>query len=258
MKRMGILDVDELTEKLVRGMFLTVPEAQVFLVSGNNERARRLERELPCWTLDNYQDVVDEVDVIITGVDRHALNDIANQVQLRSSQTLVSLAPGIHTQRLRDLFRHVDCVRLMLTFAAEINKSSVILTAADEELQGLFSRLGQLTVLPNESDFDLATVSLCMNGWFYFFAEGLQCWLVEKGMAAEVARRLVLGGLKDCAEYASHNASIPLGDLGNGMASYQHLALPGLEALAQMQALNPWRAASETVLSNVRKTTPPR
>ncbi|AHY08351.1 NAD(P)-binding domain-containing protein [Serratia plymuthica] len=258
MKRMGILDVDELTEKLVRGMFLAVPEAQVFLVSGNNERVRKLERELPCWTLDHYQDVVDEADVIITGVGRHALNEIASQVQLRSSQTLVSLVPGMGSQSLRDLFRHTDCVRLMLTFAAEINKSSVILTAADEEIQDLFSRLGQLTVLPNESDFDLATVSLCMNGWFYFFAEGLQCWLAEKGMAVEVARRLVLGGLKDCAEYAGHNASIALGELGNDMTSSEHLTLQGLEVLAQMQALNPWRAASETVLSTVRKTTPPQ
>lgn len=258
MKRVGILDVDGLTEKLVRGIFLALPEAQVFLVSGNNERARRLERELPCWTLDNYQDVIDEVDVIITGVDQHALNAIARQVQLRSSQTLVSLVPEIHTQSLRDLFRHADCVRLLLTCAAEINKSNLILTAADEEIQGLFSLLGQLTVLPNDSDFDLATVSLCMNGWFYLFAEGLQGWLAEKGMADEVARRLVLGGLKDCAEYAGHNASIALGDLGSNLPFSEHLPLQGLEVLARMQALNPWRAASETVLSIVRKTTQPQ
>ncbi|MEE4407343.1 MULTISPECIES: NAD(P)-binding domain-containing protein [unclassified Serratia (in: enterobacteria)] len=256
MKRVGILDVDELTEKLVRGIFLAVPEAQVFLVSGNNERARRLERALPCWTLDHYQDVVDEADVIITGVDCHAMNEIANQVQLRSSQTLVSLVPGVNSQRLRDLFGHADCVRLMLTFAAEINQSNVILTAADKEVQDLFSRLGQLTVLPDESDFDLATVSLCMNGWFYFFAEGLQCWLAEKGMADEVARRLVLGGLRDCAEYANHNAAIALSDLGNGIP--EHLTLQGLEVLAKMQALNPWRAASETVLSIMQKTTQPQ
>lgn len=121
----------------------------------------------------------------------------------------------------------------MLTFAAEINQSNVILTASDKEIQDLFSRLGQLTVLPDESDFDLATVSLCMNGWFYFFAEGLQCWLAEQGMADEVARRLVLGGLKDCAEYASHNAAIALGNLGNGMASSEHLTLQGLEVLAK-------------------------
>lgn len=215
-------------------------------------------RELPCWTLDNYQDVIDEVDVIITGVDCQAMNEIANQVQLRSAQTLVSLVPGVHSQSLRDLFRHADCVRAMLTFAAEINKSSVILTTADKEVQDLFSLLGQLTLLPDESDFDLATVSLCMNGWFYFFAEGLQCWLAEKGMADEVARRLVLGGLKDCAEYANHNAAIALGDLGNVMASSEHLTLQGLEVLAKMQALNPWRAASETVLSIVQKTRPPQ
>lgn len=253
MKRTGILEVDALTEKLVRGLFLAAPDAQVFLVSGNNERARKLERESPCWTLDTYQDVINEADVIITGVDRHVLDKIANQVQLRSTQTLVSLVPGLPSQSLRKLFRHTDCVRLMLTFAAEINKSSVILTAADQEVQRLFSLLGPLTVLPDESDFDLATVNLCLSSGFYFLAEGLQCWLTAKGMADDTARQLVLNGLKNCAEYASYHTSVNLGDLGRDMSSAAPMVLHGIEVLAQMRALNPWRAASDTLLSAIQK-----
>lgn len=88
MKRTGILEVDALTEKLVRGLFLAAPDAQVFLVPGNNERARNLAGEYPCWTLDTYQDVIDEADVIVTGGERHALHGIARQVQLHSTQPL--------------------------------------------------------------------------------------------------------------------------------------------------------------------------
>lgn len=258
MKRTGILDVDVLTEKLVRGLFLATPDAQVFLLSGNNERARKLEREYPCWTLDTYQDVIDEADVIITGVDRHALDEIANKVQLRSTQTLVSLVPGLPTPYLQTLFRHNDCVRLMLTLAAEINKSSVLLTPADQEVQRLFSLLGPLTVLPDESDFDSATVNLCMISGFCFLAEGLQCWLTAKGMADDTARQLVLNGLKDCTEYANFRLSTnqgELGDLGHDMSSAVPFMLQGIEVLAQMQALTPWRAACDILLSAIQDRT---
>lgn len=253
MKRIGILEVDALTEKLVRGLFLAAPDAQVFLVSGNNERARKLGREFPCWTLDSYQDVINETDVIITGVDRHALDEMANQVQLRSAQTLVSLVPGLPSQSLRKLFRHTDCVRLMFSFAAEINKSSVILTGADQEVQRLFSLLGPLTVLPDEPDFDLATVSLCMSHGFYFLAEGLACWLTGKGMADDTARQLVLNGLKDCAEYAGYHPSINLGELGQDMSSAAPGMSQGVEVLARMAALTPWHVASDTVLSEIQE-----
>lgn len=253
MKRTGILEVDALTEKLVRGLFLAAPDAQVFLVSGNNERARNLAGEYPCWTLDTYQDLIDEADVIITGGERHALHGIAGQVQLHSTQTLVSLVPGLSITYLQKLFGHPVCVRLMLTFAAEINQSSVILTEADKGIQTLFSLLGRLTVLSDESDFDLATVHLCMTSGFYFLAEGLQCWLTGKGMADDTARQLVLNGLKDCTEYAGYHTSLNLGVLGGDISSAVPFMLHGIEVLARMQALTPWRAASDEMLSVIQQ-----
>ena len=251
MKRTGILEVDALTEKLVRGLFLATPDAQVFLVPGNNERARNLAGEYPCWTLDTYQDVIDEADVI--GGDRHALHDIARQVQLHSTQTLVSLVPGLSVAYLQKLFGHPGCVRLMLTFAAEINQSSVILTEADKEIQTLFSLLGRLTVLSDESDFDLATVHLCMTSGFYFLAEGLQRWLTGKGMADDTARQLVLNGFQDCTEYAGYHTSLNLGVLGGDISSAVPFMLNGIEVLARMQALTPWRAASDEMLSVIQQ-----
>ena len=253
MQRIGILNVDAFTEKLVRGLFCAVPDSQVFLFCANNERARKLAVDLPCWTPDSYQNVVDEVDVILIGGDSDSLHDIAPQVRLRGTQTLVSLVPGISIQHLRDVFGHADCVRLMLTFAAEMNKSTVILTAAENPIQQLFAQVGELMVFTNESEFELATVSMGMNSGFYYLAEGLQRWFVQKGLTEDVARRLVLNGLKDVVQYAEYKESARLDELGKEMALSGHFTLEGLEILSQMQALKPWIIASERALSAIHE-----
>ncbi|MDS7878147.1 hypothetical protein [Klebsiella pasteurii] len=58
MKRIGVLGVDALSEKLIAGFFQAETGAQVFLSPANSERAQRLAREFPCWTLDNHQAVL--------------------------------------------------------------------------------------------------------------------------------------------------------------------------------------------------------
>ena len=157
MKRIGILGVDALTEKLIAGFFQAVPDAQVFLSPANSERAQSLAREFPCWTLDNPQAVIDEVDIIIISVAPDTLSELSGGVKLRNSQILISLVPGIPPLTLRDMFQHPDCVRLQLAYSDGINKSAVILTSTDEEIQSLFSPLGPLIVLAEESGFDSTT-----------------------------------------------------------------------------------------------------
>lgn len=157
MKRIGVLGVDALSEKLIAGFFQAETGAQVFLSSANSERAQRLARKFPCWTLDNHQAVIDEADVIIISVNPDTLNELARGVRLRDSHTLISLVPGIQSRTLREIFQPANCVRLRLAYSDGINQSAVILTAADEEIQRLFASLGPLLVAADESDFDSTT-----------------------------------------------------------------------------------------------------
>ena len=143
MKRIGVLGVDALSEKLIAGFFQAETGAQVFLSPANSERAQRLARKFPCWTLDNHQAVIDEADVIIISVNPDTLNELARGVRLRDSHTLI--------------FQPANCVRLRLAYSDGINQSAVILTAADEEIQRLFASLGPLLVAADESDFDSTT-----------------------------------------------------------------------------------------------------
>ncbi|MBV7405622.1 hypothetical protein [Enterobacter sp. ENT03] len=108
MKRTGILGVDALTDVLVRDLFRTTPDAQVFLSPASGERVQRLSQEFPCWTLDDPQALVDEVEVLIISLDADALAELCARVQLRRGLTLVSLVPGVSSQALRKRFRQVD------------------------------------------------------------------------------------------------------------------------------------------------------
>ena len=108
MKRTGILGLDALTEALVRDLFLADPDAQVFIFPGTGERAQRLSQEFPCWTLDDPQALVDEVEVLIVCLDAAALTEICARVQLPRTLTLVSLVPGVSSQALRKRFRQAE------------------------------------------------------------------------------------------------------------------------------------------------------
>jgi pyrroline-5-carboxylate reductase len=108
MKRTGILGLDALTEALVRDLFLADPDAQVFLSPGTGERAQRLSQEFPCWTLDDPQALVNEVDVLIISSDAASRPELYARVQLRRALNLVSLVPEVSSQALRKRFRQAE------------------------------------------------------------------------------------------------------------------------------------------------------
>lgn len=155
MKRIGIVEVDTRTELLVRVIFKAMPDAQVFLSIGSGETAQRLAREYPCWTLDSHQAVVDEADIIFTNTNRHALVELARCIRLRRTQTLISLAAGIQLRELQQLFNHADCVRLLLATVNESGEPTAILTTVNEEIINLFSLSGSVSMISNESDFNM-------------------------------------------------------------------------------------------------------
>lgn len=251
MKVTGILGVGELTEKLIRGLLRADPDVNILLSPRNAERARGLSETLPCKVMQNNQEVVDQADIIILGVRPGALDVLAREVIFRPEQTVISLAAGISLERLQQIFNHAGIVRMMLTYAAEINKTTVVMTQCDQRLSKRFAGLGELIITADEHAFELATVGMCMNGWFYSFAGQLQHWLTDKGMASQDARRLVLGAMRDCAAYATHSPDCSLEDLASSIATPGTYTAQGKEILDAMDSFSPWRQASDAIFSSL-------
>ncbi|MNO51097.1 Pyrroline-5-carboxylate reductase [compost metagenome] len=248
MHSLGILGVGELTEKVVHGLRRSGYEGAILLSPRNARRAEALARDHACQVLPSNQAVVDQAELVILGVRPESMAQLADEVRLRPGQRLVSLAAGVNLEQLQAAFPGTLCVRVMLSYAAQYNQSTVVVCPADALTERCLGPLGKLVVLDAEPAFELATVAACMNGWFYFLLHDLQQWLSDKGLPAADARALVLGNLQDCVTSAQHQPEYTLKALGQAIATPGTFTADGLAVLMHQPVSATWGAACEVVL----------
>lgn len=253
MLKIGVLGVGELTEKVVIGLRRSGFAGRVLLSPRNHARAQQLRKVWACDVMSDNQRVVDEADLLFLGVRPEVVEPLSNEVQLKPRQTLVSLVAGLKMDALQRHFPQARPVRAMLSYAAQINQSTVVITPGGEPHQTLLGALGSLIVLDQEDAFELATVAACMNGWFYFFLSDLQRWFTDKGLSHEQASQLVMGNMQDCLASALHPPHANLEVLGNAIATPGTFTAAGLDVLRRNGATQAWREAFDEVFGRLHK-----
>ncbi|QZP23922.1 NAD(P)-binding domain-containing protein [Pseudomonas sp. DR208] len=251
--KIGILGVGELTEKVVIGLRRSEFGGRVLLSPRNHQRAQQLAEQWDCEVMADNQQVVDGADLLVLGVRPEVVDQLSNEVQLRPEQTLVSLVAGLKLTELQRRFPQARVVRAMLSYAAQINQATVVVTPGGEPHATLLGALGSLVVLDEEEAFELATVAACMSGWFYFFLSDLQQWFTDKGLSKDQAAQLVMGNLQDCLASARHQPSASLAALGSAIATPGTFTAAGLEVLRNNGATQAWREAADEVLERLHK-----
>ena len=253
MLNIGILGVGELTEKVVIGLRRGGFTGRVLLSPRNQARAEQLGKIWACEVMAENQGVVDEADLLFLGVRPDVVEGLSREVRLSPGQPLVSLVAGMTLNDLARCFPQAQPVRAMLSYAAQINQSTVVVTPPGSAHEALLGTLGSLIVLDQEEAFELATVAACMNGWFYFFLNDLQQWFTDKGLTAEQARQLVMGNMQDCLASAGHQPLANMATLGDAIATPGTFTAAGLEVLRDKGAQQAWAAACDDVLERLRK-----
>jgi len=256
MQSLGILGVGELTESIVRGLRRSGFDGPILLSPRNAERARALAVEQACEVMPDNQAVVENADLLLLGVRPDSVAQLAAEVRLKPGQHLLSLVAGLHLHTLQATFTDARCVRVMLSCAAQLNRSTVVVYPPDQATETTLAPLGSLVVMDNEAAFELATVAACMNGWFYFLLHDLQHWLVDKGLPAEQARTLVLGNLEDCVASARARPDRTLKALGEAIATPGTFTATGLDVLHHQPGSATWAAACEVVFDALLNRAP--
>ncbi|WP_157737627.1 NAD(P)-binding domain-containing protein [Kosakonia cowanii] len=251
--KIGFIGVGELTEKLIRGLMNINKNRQFYLSPRSRKRVSVLSEMEGCTVMRSNQAVIDQADIVIIGIRPEALTELADEVQLRPDQTVISLLAGTSSNVLQTTFSPAKPVRLMMTYSAEINKTTVVLSDCSDAIKVLFSDLGEVITTSDDTSFELATVGMCMNGWLYSFAAQLQGWFTEKGMSTEQSRTLVLSSFRECAEYAAYRCDCSLGELAKSIATPGTYTALGQEELDKLQAAEPWINAADSVLSALVK-----
>ncbi|MFZ6049753.1 NAD(P)-binding domain-containing protein [Pseudomonas sp. CR3202] len=248
MQSLGILGVGELTEKVVRGLRRSGFEGVIFLSPRNHERSARLAAECHCQISDSNQAVVDSADLLLLGVRPQDVDALAREVTVPPGKLVMSLIAGVGLSLLTELFPGTRSIRVMLSYAAQINQSMVVVCPPDAASEKILGSLGTLVVLDDEEAFELATVAACMNGWFYFLLHDLQQWLTDRGLPFDKARDLILGNVQDCVASAQSQPSVSLMALGQAIATPGTFTAFGLDILNHQPAGASWGAACELVL----------
>lgn len=256
MHSLGILGVGALTETIVRGLRRSGFDGPIRLSPRNAERAQVLAAELACEVMPDNQAVVDNADILLLGVRPDAVAPLAAEIRVKPGQRLLSLVAGLHLQTLQATFAEAECVRVMLSCAAQLNQTTVVVYPPDPTTQALLDPLGSMVVMKDEADFELATVAACMNGWFYFLLHDLQHWLVDKGLPADQARTLVLGNLQDCLASARANPEQTLKAMGEAIATPGTFTAAGLDVLHHQPGSATWGAACEVVFDALLNRAP--
>lgn len=252
MLSIGVLGVGELTEKVVIGLRRGGFTGRVLLSPRNQARAEQLGKVWACEVMADNQEVVDGADLLLLGVRPDAVEGLCRDIQLKPGQPLVSLVAGMTLKDLARCFPQAQPVRAMLSYAAQINHSTVVVTPAGHVHEALLGTLGSLIVMDQEDAFELATVAACMNGWFYFFLNGLQQWFTDKGLTQAQARQLVMGNMQDCLSSAGHQPQVSMATLGNAIATPGTFTAAGLEVLRDKGATQAWAAACDDVLERLQ------
>lgn len=252
MQGLGILGVGELTEKVVRGLRRGGYTGAIKLSPRNQSRAIALRDECDCEVMYDNQAVADNSDVIILGVRPEIVKQLADEVTLGTGKTLISLVAGMNLDMLAQQFPATDIVRAMLSYAAEINSTTVVTYPRNDLVQQLLETLGTPVLLEDENAFDLATVAACMNGWFYFWLQDLQNWFIDKGLSEDQAKQLVLSNLQDCLASVKQSPNKNLEVMGRAIATPGTFTAQGLDVLHNQKVASPWAAACETVLRGLK------
>ncbi|WP_312934239.1 NAD(P)-binding domain-containing protein [Pseudomonas sp.] len=251
MHSIGIVGVGDLTEKIVIGLRTSGYEGRILLSPRNADKARVLAEQHRCDVLHNNQAVVDDAEAVIIGVRPEQVAALAKDITLRPEQPLLSLLAGVSAHDLKALFPQARCLRVMLSYTAQYNHSTVVIHPPEPTLHPLLARLGTLVPMEDEAAFDVATVAACMNGWFYFLAHGLQQWLGDQGLDPAQARTLALSNMQDCIVSAQHSPHTSLKSMGEAIATPGTYTAAGLEVLERKGGVSAWKEASEHVLSRL-------
>jgi len=254
MVSVGFIGIGELASKVIKGILKKGNDVTLYLSPRGEQASRALARHARCIRLASNQAVIERADIIVLAVRPENLREIVREIDFPANKKVISLIAGIELQTLKMLINCEHVYRVMLTSAAEINQSMISVFPADAAVENLFKPLGNTLVFDNENDFELSTVGVCMNGWFYFLLHSMHTWLIERGMSEENAKKLLINCTKDISAYAEHHSQ-SFNEIGESIATPGTHTEAGLHMLNLHNSNSAWNAACEVVYNRlVNKT----
>jgi pyrroline-5-carboxylate reductase len=252
-ERIGIIGVGHLAGYLVEGLRRASPDLEIVLSPRNVHRSACLAERFGATVAGDNQAVADAADLILLTTRPGDALATARGIAFRPGQTVVSTVAGLSLAALRPAVAPATAVRAMPISCAARNQSPTLLCPDHPRARALFSLLGQVHLLPDESHFTPASAISAFYGWVYALLDETVAWTVGAGVPAETARSLVLETVRGAAEMALSRPDRELATMLGTLATPGGITELGLDVLRQRQGLEAWAAALDAVLGRMQR-----
>ncbi len=251
-ERIGIIGVGHLASYLVEGLRRVSQEIDITLSPRNRERTQRLSAKFNALIATNNQEVADSADLIILSTRPEDSVSVATVIDFHHNQTVVSVAAGLPLEALRPVIEPAILVRALPISSAAINLSPTLLYPDNSRVRELFSLLGQVLILPEESLFTPASVISAFYGWIYALMDETIKWTTKTGVSSQIAKNVVLRTVQGAVEMSLANPEQELSDIFTTLATKGGITEHGLHVLKQRNGLSAWTDALEAVYQRLQ------
>ncbi len=153
--------------------------------------------------------------LIVLAVKPHVVPIVAEMLagKLSKEQLILSIAAGVTSDQLIDMFNHKRIVRAMPNLAAQISQAATVWTAPAEldeigrhEAEQVLNAIGEAIYVANDHLIDVGTaISGSGPAYQYLFMEALTDAGVRLGLTRQQAAKLTLGMVRGAANLAAES-----------------------------------------------------
>jgi pyrroline-5-carboxylate reductase len=137
----------------------------------------------------------------------------------------------------------------MIVSSAALGAGAISQHPANAPAHGVLSRLGSVTVLDDERQFEAASCLGAYFGWMLALCHDTEQWLSRAGVDRAAARSLVAETFRGVAALAAANADRPLAEMLQELETPGGNTAMGRGILERRGALAAWDDALSAVLA---------
>ncbi|MFX0063842.1 MAG: pyrroline-5-carboxylate reductase dimerization domain-containing protein [Candidatus Hermodarchaeota archaeon] len=249
--KVGIIGVGHLASYLVEGLNRTSPDMEIILSPRNYERAKHLATKFGAIIAKNNQEVADLTDLIILSTRPRDSIAAAEEIDFHQNHIIISVAAGLSLDILKAVTDPATLIRAMPISSAAINLSPTLLYPDHPQVRALFTLLGEVLILPEESLFTPATTIAAFYGWVYALMNETINWTVQKGVPYQIAHKLVLKTISGAVEMSLAQSDQEITTILETLTTKGGITKYGLNVLNQKNGLTAWKEALDAVLEKL-------
>jgi len=244
--KIGFIGAGNMCQALISGWLetSTFKADQIYVTNRSPGKTKRLQEQFGIHGVDTNEELVDKVDFVILAVKPQDLNGAIETIAsaFTAGHTIVSLAAGFRIQSIKKILPDCKIVRVMPNTPVKIHKGLVGYctskpdAALERWVEHAFSPLGLVVKLDEGEQFQALTVAGGAGVGFVFeLMIYWQEWLEERGIDAELAKRITVQTFVGASQLAEKSEDVSLVELQHKVASKKGVTAAGLDSMRELE-----------------------